>query len=232
MRKASLLLAFDCVVLSIVDNKLRVAVAQRRARNELNERDPFPGALSLPGGLVREDEAIAETIKRRLVPEVGLDMNLAHFGVFDAPDRDPRLRVVSVAYLVLLPPEKVPHVTWGSAYQNGSWAPVDCIPKSGWAFDHREIVVAALRDLQNKARREPTGFELLPKQFDLPTVHRLQEQLRQEKIDIRNLRRNLLKFGLIRETGSDASGPGLPKKLYGLDRNVLNRLKELGYHAA
>jgi 8-oxo-dGTP diphosphatase len=224
-------LTFDCVVFSILENKLHVAVARRQHINEVNQADPFPGAYSLPGGYVRDVEAIADTIKRRLAPEIGLELDPIHFAVFDEPNRDPRHRVVSIAYMALIPADQAHRLHWGPAYSGGAWEPVSDLPKSNWAFDHDKIVQAALKELQYQARREPTGFELLPERFDLRTLHTLQEQIHQEKIDIRNLRRDMLRLGLIVEKGTDPSGPGLPKKLYALNTRTFQKLKERGYYA-
>jgi 8-oxo-dGTP diphosphatase len=228
----NLRLTFDCVVLSVLDRELHVALARRQKTNEIGETDPFPEALSLPGGYVRDDEAIADTIRRRLGPEIGLNLDPIQFGTFDDPKRDPRHRVVSVAYLALIRSDLADRLNWGKAYESGSWHAVSALPKTGWAFDHDQIVRTALEELRYRARREPTGFELLPEHFHIRELHKLQEQLRQEPIDIRNFRKSLLRSGLLVDKGEVKGGPGLPKKIYRLDRRVFTRLREKGFHAA
>ena len=140
MKPPAIRLTFDCVVLSVLERKLHVALARRSAINEVGDADPFPNGYSLPGGYVRNDEAVAETINRRLGPEIGLDLNPVLLGVFDDPKRDPRHRVVSIAFYALIPSDQASQLKWGSAYKSGDWYPADKLPEKGWAFDHRQIV--------------------------------------------------------------------------------------------
>ena len=222
-------LAFDCVVLSVLDRKLHVALARRNAINEIGVADPFPDALSLPGGYVRDDEAVDETIRRRLGPEIGLKLNPIPLGVFDDPKRDPRHRVVTIAYYTLIPSDQTNHLHWGPAYKSGSWISIDRLPTGGWAFDHRQIVLRALSELRHRSVREPTGFGLLPKRFSLRELHALQEQLRQEPVDLRNFRKYIIRTGVIREVGSVPAKRGYPIKIYEVQTKVLQRLTEHGY---
>lgn len=231
MKPPLIRLTFDCVVLSVIDRKLHVALGLRSPINEVGEADPFPNRYSLPGGYVREDEEIADTIRRRLGPEIGLVLNPEHFAVFDDPKRDPRHRVVSIAYYALIPQAQACQIRWGGAYGSGDWYPADNLPSKPWAFDHKKIVQRALRELRLRALSEPTGFGLLPKQFSLRELHALQEQLRQETIDLRNFRKYLVRTGLVLEVGSRPSERGYPTKLYELQESVLRDLREKGYAA-
>jgi len=231
MKPPAIRLAFDCVILSIVDRKLHVALGRRSPVNEVGEADPFPNAFSLPGSYVRDDEAVAETIRRRLGPEIGLSLNPMPLAVFDDPKRDPRHRVVTIAYYALIPTEPADQLRWGSAYKSGAWHPVDKLPERGWAFDHRAIVQRALTELRYHALREPTGFGLLPKPFGLRELHSLQEQLRQEEIDLRNFRKYIVRTGLVREVASRPGRRGYPTKLYEVQEHMLKQLNERGYAA-
>ena len=231
MKPPAIRLTFDCVVLSVLERKLHVALARRSAVNEVGDADPFPNGYSLPGGYVRNDEAVAETINRRLGPEIGLDLNPVPLGVFDDPKRDPRHRVVSIAFYALIPSDQANQLKWGSAYKSGDWYPADKLPEKGWAFDHRQIVRKALTELRYHALREPTGFGLLPKTFALRELHALQEQLRQESIDLRNFRKYIVRTGLVKELGSRPGKHGYPTKLYEVQEDVFNELKEKGYAA-
>lgn len=231
MKPSSIRLAFDCVILSVMERKLHVALGRRAALNEVGEADPFPNAYSLPGGYVRDDEAVADTIRRRLGPEIGLDLDPVPLGVFDDPKRDPRHRVVSIACYALIPTEQAERLQWGPAYKSGGWYPIDELPARGWAFDHRQIVQRALSELRYHALREPTGFALLPKNFALRELHALQEQLRQEAVDLRNFRKYIVRTGLVAEVGSTPGRHGYPTKLYEVRASVLRELKEKGYAA-
>ncbi len=224
-------LAFDCVVLSVLERALHLALARRNPINEIGEPDPFPDAYSLPGGYVRADEAVEETIRRRLGPEVGLKLNPIPLGVFDAPKRDPRHRVVTIAFYALIPSDQAERLRWGPAYTSGSWIRVDQLPKSGWAFDHRQIVRRALGELRGRSLREPTGFGLLPKRFNLRELHALHEQLRQEPVDLRNFRKSILRTRVVREVGSLPAKRGYPTKLYEVRPKVLQQLTDQAYAA-
>lgn len=231
MKPPPIRLTFDCVVLSVIDRKLHVALGRRSPVNEAGDEDPFPNAYSLPGGYVRDDEEIADTIRRRLGPEIGLVLNPEPLAVFDDPKRDPRHRVVSIAYFALITQAQAGQLRWGGAYASGDWHPADKLPTKPWAFDHKQIAQRALRELRLRALSEPTGFGLLPKQFSLRELHALQEQLRQESIDLRNFRKYLVRTGLVVEVGSRPSERGYPTKLYELQEPVLKELREKGYAA-
>jgi 8-oxo-dGTP diphosphatase len=231
MKPPAIRLAFDCVVLSVLERKLHVALARRNPVNEVGDADPFPNCHSLPGSYVRDDEAVADTIRRRLGPEIGLALNPVPLGVFDDPKRDPRHRVVSITFYALIPPDQASQLQWGGAYKSGAWYPADKLPEKGWAFDHRQIVRRALSELRYHALREPTGFALLSKNFMLRELHALQEQLRQEDIDLRNFRKYIVRTGLVREVGSRPGKHGYPTKLYEVQEDVLKELKEKGYAA-
>lgn len=222
-------LAFDCVVFSVLDRKLHVALARRNPINEIGTADPFPDAYSLPGGYVHDDEAVEETIRRRLGPEIGLTLNPVPLAVFDDPKRDPRHRVVSIAYYALIPSDQATPLHWGPAYKSGSWIPVEKLPERGWAFDHRQIVLRALGELRYRSVREPTGFGLLPKRFSLRELHALQEQLRQEPVDLRNFRKYIIRTRVVREVGSLPAKRGYPTKLYEVQPKVLQKLTDQGY---
>ena len=75
MKPPAIRITFDCVVLSVLERKLHVALGRRNPVNEVGDADPFPNAYSLHGSYVRDDEAIADTIRRRLGPEIGLALN-------------------------------------------------------------------------------------------------------------------------------------------------------------
>src|SRR5262245_39045522 len=125
--------------------------------------EPFKGRWALPGGFVHIDESVDEAARRELLEETGLDdVYLEQLYTFGALERDPRERVVSVAYVALV--ERSKHApTAASDAKRAEWFAVKALPKL--AFDHDAIVATALTRLRGKVRYQPIGFELLPDKF-------------------------------------------------------------------
>lgn len=132
----------DAVVFAPVDDELRVLLVRRAA-----DHDTEPGRWALPGGHVEPDETGESAAYRELDEETGLDLRkhaagLTLVGVFDAPGRDPRGRYVSAAYTTRLP-SPVPVLGQDDA-DAAEWMPVDAALSVGLAFDHADILRAAL----------------------------------------------------------------------------------------
>src|SRR6476620_10371891 len=159
-------LTVDCVVFGLDDSELKVLLIERGL-------DPFKGKWALPGGFVRVDETLDEAARRELEEEAGLkNVFLEQLYTFGALHRDPRERVVSVAYYALV--HLAAHATKAATdAADARWFPLSKIPKL--AFDHAEILATALARLQGKVRYEPIGFELLPAKFTLSQLQHLYE---------------------------------------------------------
>src|SRR5436190_18501821 len=145
-------LTVDAVVFGLDDEDLKVLLIRR-------DLEPFGGKWALPGGFVRVEESLEEAVRRELQEETGISqVFLEQLYTFGDVDRDPRERVVSVAYyaLVKLSDHKAKAATDAA---NAEWFPVSQLPKL--AFDHADIVEVALSRLQGKVRYQPIGFELL-----------------------------------------------------------------------
>lgn len=128
-------LAVDCVVLGLGDGDLKVLLVQRG-------RPPFEGQWALPGGFVGLDETLEEAAGRELEEETGVSsVSLEQLHTFGALERDPRERVVSVAYYASVNPAEHP-LRAGTDAREVAWFPVHEVPTL--AFDHAEILVAAL----------------------------------------------------------------------------------------
>src|SRR5437879_7442574 len=146
-------LTVDCVVCGFDEGELKVLLIQRAL-------DPFKGKWALPGGFVHVDETLDEAARRELAEEAGLkDVFLEQLYTFGAVDRDPRERVVTVAYyaLVKLSDHRIKAATDA---RDAAWFAVS--EARGLAFDHDRLLAAALARLQGKVRYQPIGFELLP----------------------------------------------------------------------
>src|SRR5512134_1003201 len=151
-------LTVDCVVFGFDESELKVLLIERGL-------EPFKGRWALPGGFVRVGETLDDAARRELEEEAGLkDVFLEQLYTFGAVDRDPRERVVSVAYyaLVNLSDHKVHAATDA---RDAAWFGVHDVPSL--AFDHAGILQMALERLRAKLRYEPVGFELLPRKFTL-----------------------------------------------------------------
>src|SRR4051794_34611068 len=161
-------LTVDCVVFGLDEGDLKVLLVQR-------DLEPFKGKWALPGGFVHADESVDEAARRELSEETGVHhVFLEQLYTFGEVDRDPRGRVVSVAYyaLVRLSDHRVKAATDA---RDAAWFPVWDAPRL--AFDHDRILQAALARLKGKVRYQPIGFQLLPPKFTLTQLQRLYETL-------------------------------------------------------
>ncbi len=183
-------LTVDCVVFGLDADELEVLLIRRGL-------EPFAGRWALPGGFVRTDETLDEAARRELQEETGLEqIFLEQLYTFGAIDRDPRERVVTVAYyaLVKLSEHNVRATTDAT---DAAWFAISDLPEL--AFDHTEIFEMALARLRNKLRYQPIGFELLPKKFTLTQLQRMYEVILERPLDKRNFRKKILAMDLLVE---------------------------------
>jgi ADP-ribose pyrophosphatase YjhB (NUDIX family) len=181
-------LTVDVVVFALDDEDLQVMLIRRGLA-------PFAGQWALPGGFVRVEETLDEAASRELQEESGLEgIFLEQLYTFGAVDRDPRERVVTVAYYALV--NLAGHSVQASTDAvSAAWFPVGELPEL--AFDHARIVAAALSRLRGKLRYQPIGFELLPAKFTLSQLQRLYEIVLERPLDTRNFRKKILGMGLL-----------------------------------
>ncbi len=196
----------DVVVFTISGNKLKLLLIKRG-------RDPYKGSWAIPGGFLKANEELEECAKRELQEETGLDdLYLEQVYTFGHPKRDPRERVISIAYFALVPP---PGNTLKPADDavDAAWFTLDQLPTL--AFDHAEIVAMAHKRLVAKLEYSTIAFQLLPESFTLSEAQLVYEIIRNEKLDKRNFRKQLTRAGLIEETGEQRSdGRHRPARLY------------------
>src|SRR5215475_1293014 len=202
-------LTVDCVVFGFDDGELKVLLIERGL-------EPFKGRWALPGGFVRVEETLDDAARRELEEEAGLkNVFLEQLYTFGEVERDPRERVVSVAYyaLVKLSEHEAKAATDAA---NARWFPVSDVPKL--AFDHADILETAVARLKGKVRYQPIGFELLPPKFTLSELQHLYETVLGTELDKRNFRKKVLGFGLLvplQET--QMSGRHRPAQLFRFD---------------
>src|SRR6478609_1316130 len=175
-------LTVDCVVFGFDEGQLKVLLIERAL-------DPFKGRWALPGGFVRVNETLDDAARRELEEEAGLSkVFLEQLYTFGEVKRDPRERVVSVAYYALVKSAEHP-ATGATDADEAGWFPVADPP--ALAFDHAEILSTALERLRGKVRYEPLGFELLPAKFTLSQLQHIYEAVLQCELDKRNFRKKI-----------------------------------------
>lgn len=199
----ALQVAVDLVVFTIRDGALQALLIRRGV-------PPFQDEWALPGGFVK-DETLEAAARRELEEETGLkDVYLEQLCSFGDPGRDPRGRIVSVAYFALIRPEPVRGATDAA---EARWFPAAKPPRL--AFDHAAILATGLRRLRAKLGYTTLGSQLLPKEFSLTQLQELYETLLERPLDKRNFRRRLLSLGLVRPVaGKRSRGAHRPAQLY------------------
>jgi len=215
-------LTVDCVVFGFDEGELKVLLIQRAL-------EPFKGKWALPGGFVRVDETLDDAARRELEEEAGLkEVFLEQLYSFGAVHRDPRERVVSVAYYALV--KLAAHDTKAATdAADARWFPVSQVSKL--AFDHADILATALGRLKGKVRYQPIGFELLPPKFTLSQLQHLYEAVLETELDKRNFRKKVLGFGLLvplKET--QMAGRHRPAQLFEFDADKYDKLKKKGFN--
>jgi 8-oxo-dGTP diphosphatase len=198
-------IAVDIVVFTVVDGRLQVLLTRRPI-------EPYEGRWSLPGGFVRDDESADAAAERALSEKAGVDeVYLEQLYTFSAPERDPRSRVVSVAYYALVSQDKLRD---HEGTREPRWFPVSTMEDLPLAFDHRDILHTAVERIRGKIDYAPIGFQLLPKRFTLTDIQTIYEAVLGRPIDKRNFRTKLLRSGLVREVNEFRKGPHRPARLY------------------
>ena len=178
----------DCVIFGFDGISIKVLLIQRGL-------EPYKDAWALPGGFLKMDETAEECAKRELEEETGLkDIPVEQFHTFTAVDRDPRERVITIAYYALV---RMGDVKGGDDASNASWFAYGEIPSL--AFDHDRILRKAISALKVRICFKPIGFDLLPDVFTMSELQNLYEAILEVKFDRRNFYNKMLKLGLLIE---------------------------------
>ena len=220
---ARYVVAVDVVLFTIQEGSLKVLLVKR-------ERPPFRGLWSLPGGFVRREESIDEAALRELQEETGITtVYLEQLYTFGDLDRDPRGRVMAVAYYAVVNwgQFRVNPATMDSRPASTRWCPVNRLPPL--AFDHRKIASAALERLRNKVNYTSVAFQLLPKTFTLSELQRAYEVIVAQRLDKRNFRKKMSQMGILKATGEQRlQGRQRPARLYAFTETRVIKLQEKG----
>lgn len=212
----------DCVIFGFDKNQLKVLLTKRAI-------EPFLGKWAFPGGFIQEEETAADCALRKLQEEAGLkDIFLEQLYTFSDLARDPRGRVISIAYYALVKPESY-ILEAGVDIEAVRWFGID--ENKDLAFDHKQILNTAIERLKGKIRYQPIGFELLPAQFTLPDLHNLYETVLQRSIDRGNFRKKILSMDLlIDHSDQQKDRRARAAKIYSFDKAKYQALTESGFY--
>jgi 8-oxo-dGTP diphosphatase len=197
--------AVDMIIFTVGNDDLMVLLIRRRG-------EPFAGRWAIPGGFVEPDESLDDAAARELREETSVsDVFLEQLYTFGEPGRDPRGRVISVAYYALL--REAPAVSGGDDAADAGWFPLGALPPL--AFDHATILDYALDRVRKKVEYTNIVYSLLPDTFTLTELQRVYEIILGTPLDKRNFRKKISSLDLVTPTGElRRDGAHRPAKLY------------------
>ncbi|MBT3398160.1 NUDIX hydrolase [archaeon] len=196
----------DVIIFAIKNNELNVLLIKRGI-------EPFKRSWTVPGGFVDIKDSIEDTAKKKLKEKTGVDAKyLEQLYTFGDPKRDPRGRVISIAYFALINPNDTKLSTSPEA-EEVKWFPVKSLPKL--AFDHKKILDYAIQRLRWKFEYTTIAFSILPKKFSLTQLQKIYETIFDKKFDKRNFRKKILSLDIVKETQEFQEGVSFrPAHLY------------------
>jgi len=197
----------DVVLFTIKNEQLQILLINRAAK-------PFQLSWALPGGFLELDETLEACAIRELEEETGISgVYLEQLYTFGNPGRDPRERVISVAYYALAPYHEGLDPVAASDARDVRWHPINALPEL--AFDHAEIIKLAHQRLVSKLDYSTIAFQFMHQAFTLSELQSVFEIILNEKLDKRNFRKRILAMDLLEVTGAYAkSGNHRPAKTY------------------
>lgn len=208
----------DVVIFTIQSGALKVLLVKRGI-------PPFEGQFAIPGGFVLPDENLDQAALRELQEETGVtDVYVEQLYSFGDTARDPRGRVITVAYFALISADRP--LQAGSDAAEAQWWPMDAIPPL--AFDHDKILAYALERLQNKLEYTTVGFQLLPEKFTLTELQAVYEAILGKSLDKRNFRRKLSLLKVLKSLPEYRRDGRRPAQLYRFSAANFEKLKDKG----
>lgn len=210
----------DIVIFTIRDNDLKVLLIKRKGH-------PYQNFWAIPGGFVKMDESLEEAAFRELKEETGVsDVYLEQLYTFGEPGRDPRTRVITVAYFALINSEKLELYASTDA-EEVRWYSTKELPSL--AFDHSKIMDYAITRLRYKLEYTSAGFQLLPEEFTLSELQRVYEVILDKTLDKRNFRKKILSLNILEDTGKKIMKTlHRPARLYRFSFEKFLKVKDSG----
>ncbi len=217
--------ATDCVVFGFDGRELQILLIERG-------NEPYKGYWAFPGGFMNMDESAEQCALRELQEETGLTINmLKQLGAFTDVHRDPRGRVVSIAFYALVRPTEV---KGGDDASEARWFAIDDVPRL--AFDHDYILRKAMQQMRKDIHFEPIGFELLNKSFTMSELQRLYEAILGVRFDRRNFEKKMLQTGILQIVEDEENDeelfeqpnnkPGRKGRKFSFNKEKYERLKQ------
>ena len=209
----------DCVIFGFDGERLQVLLIERGI-------EPFKGRWAFPGGFIKMHETAEEGALRELKEETGM-MNafIQQFHTFSNPLRDPRERVITIAFYALV---RIQEVKGGDDAASARWFPLDEIP--ALAFDHDHMLRMATQRLRQEIHFHPIGFELLPEKFTLRELQSLYEAILGITFDRRNFAKKMLHLEILNELDETVwPTPKREAKLFSFNAGKYEELKRKGF---
>ena len=209
----------DIVIFTVREGSLQLLLVKRGV-------PPFVGQYAMPGGFVREGESLEQAALRELYEETGVrHVFLEQLYTFGDPRRDPRGRVITVAYYALIGSDKLSLVAGADAAE-AQWFPANDLPPL--AFDHKSILDYAIERLRNKLEYTTVGFQLLPEKFTLGELQAVYEVILGKQLDKRNFRRKVALLGILKPLREWQHTGRKPAQLFRFAASRFEKLKDKG----
>jgi len=201
----------DIIIFTIKEDKLKALLIKRKL-------EPFKDMWAIPGGFVKLDESLENAAKRELMEETGVkEVYLEQLYTFGEPNRDPRERVITVAYFALVNSDNI-KLKPTTDVSDAKWFSISEIPRL--AFDHAEVLDYALKRLRWKFEYTSIAFSLLAEKFTLPELQKTYEIVFNRNFDKRNFRKKIFSLNILNERGVMKEVPNRSPKLYSLKKKI------------
>ncbi len=196
----------DVVIFTLENRELHVLLVKR-------SRWPYAGYWAIPGGFVDMDETLEQAARRELEEETGVrDVYVEQLYTFGDPGRDPRMRVISVAYIALVRAD-AQRLRVSDESTDVRWFPISALPQP-LAFDHDQVLAYAISRLRSKLEYTTLAFQLLPEVFSILELKHIYEQILGEELDKGNFYRKIKEADILEETNLQREGRGRPTRLW------------------